>query len=89
MTALNGRDDNVDFQAYLSKAKLIKLGIVDKSEQRVVKNSLQRISELGNSTKHHMHSAGFHSVQLANDFHVLQDLIVSLIKEIIEIREES
>lgn len=78
LTALCGRSEKVDFQAFLSKERLSSLGVSDKAEQKAIRQSLQRVSEFGNSTKHHKDGAGFNSAQLANDFEILQVLLLSL-----------
>ena len=78
LTALEGRLSNVDFHAYLSSQKIQSLGLGDKHESKSIRQALKRVSEFGNSTKHHRSSAAFSGEQLANDFETLEKTLRAL-----------
>lgn len=67
-----------DFQSYLSHEKLTSLGFADKDYRKSLIQILKRISEHGNTTKHHDTSAYFDGKQLVNDLDSLKELIVKL-----------
>ena len=78
LTALNGRNADTDFVAFLSVQKLEELGLGNKVKTKALRQCLRRISENGNTTKHHQHSASFNGQQLVNDFDALHPLIQAL-----------
>jgi len=80
LTAIDGRKDNTDFHSFLSTKKLIDLGIEDKDDRTTIRQVLKRVSEAGNSTKHHKTSAAFNGEQLANDIKTLEQTLVLLAK---------
>lgn len=80
LTALNGRNIGVDFQAFLSNVKLEQLGLGNKRETQSLRESLRRLSENGNTTKHDKKAASFNDQQLINDFEILHPLIQILAK---------
>ena len=81
LTALNGRSSSTDFHSYLSNQKLAKLGLVNKQENRSIRDALKRVADFGNSTKHHKTSAAFSGEQLANDFETMEQTLVALARE--------
>jgi len=80
LTARCGRA-GTDFHSYLSANKLTTLGFSDKNQRTIMSQAVKRISEYGNTTKHHDVSANFNGEQLANDMDTLKDLTVALIKD--------
>lgn len=80
LTALNGRSQNTDFQAFLSAERLSNLGLGNGKDSRALRDCLRRLCENGNSSKHDKNSAAFNDQQLINDFSVLQQLIQKLIQ---------
>lgn len=83
LTALSGRKEGIDFQAYLSNAKLQALGLGDKNGTKTLRECLRRLTENGNTTKHDHTAAAFNDLQLINDFQSLHPLIQALIKDAI------
>jgi hypothetical protein len=81
LTALGGRNDNVDFVSFYSANKINELGISGKP--LAIREALNRIQRNGNTTKHHEISASFDGEQLANDFDTLVPLLVKTIEAII------
>jgi hypothetical protein len=81
LTACAGRNENTDFTAFLSKAKLSQYGLMGRENQKVLISALKRIQEFGNQTKHHKRAAAFSAPQLNNDLGSLEELIVKLINE--------
>ena len=80
LTAIGGRKDNIDFHSFLSTKKLTDVGIEDKDDRTTIRQVLKRVSEAGNSTKHHKTSAAFNGEQLANDIKTLEQTLVLLAK---------
>lgn len=80
-TAIAGRTASTDFYSYLSNQKLSILGLGSKQETRSIREALKRVSEFGNSTKHHRSSAAFNGEQLANDFETMEKLLLALAVE--------
>ena len=78
LTALEGRSGNVDFHSYLSNRKIQSLGLGERQGSKSIRQALKRISEFGNSTKHHRSSAAFSGEQLANDFETMEKALVAL-----------
>lgn len=78
LTALDGRSDHVDFHSYLSKQKLSGLGLGSGRETKSISEALKRVSEFGNYTKHHKTGAAFNGEQLANDFAIMEKMLVAL-----------
>lgn len=81
ITALNGRSNNTDFQAFLSNDKLEKLGVGGKNDTKALRDCLRRIADNGNTTKHDKQAASFNDQQLINDFESLHPLIQALTRE--------
>lgn len=80
LTALNGRSQHTDFQAFLSAERLNSLGLGSSKDTKALRDCLRRLCENGNSSKHDKNSAAFNDQQLINDFSVLQPLIQKLIQ---------
>ena len=78
LTALEGRSSNVDFHSYLSNQKLKEIGLGTRQETKSIREALKRISEFGNSTKHHKSAAAFSGEQLSNDFETMERTLVAL-----------
>lgn len=79
LTAMNGRNDSTPFAHYLSKQKLTSYGLNDKA----LKQSIDRLAENGNTSKHDQQAASFNDQQLINDFKCLHPLIQALGEEIL------
>lgn len=82
LTACDGRPENNDFTAHLSKHKLTQLGITETNDKKAISSALKRIQSYGNVTKHHSTSASFNGEQLNNDMDILREVIVKSIKSI-------
>lgn len=80
LTAVCGRNSGTDFHTYLAPTKLNSLGLGDKKDTKSIRDSVKRISDLGNSTKHNKTSSAFNGEQLANDFLTMEGLLVALAK---------
>jgi hypothetical protein len=80
LTARCGRT-NSSFPDFLSKEKMIKMGFTDRESANSIRQALQRVSNYGNTTKHHEKSANFNGEQLANDMDALKDVILKLADE--------
>lgn len=81
LTALCGRKHQESFNAYLSSQKMKQLSLGEKKETKAIGEAVNRIAELGNSTKHNKTSAAFNGEQLANDFLTMEKLLVALATE--------
>lgn len=79
LTAASGRNESVDFYAYLSKQKLNGMDL--KSNQKSIRETIKRLADFGNTTKHDPTSAAFNYEQLINDFETVKELIVLLANE--------
>lgn len=80
-TLTNAHGSKTDFLGYLSNNRLTDLGFKAREERASINQALRRISECGNTTKHHGKAAAFNAVQLANDFEVLTPVLTTLAKE--------
>lgn len=78
LTACQGRSGQ-SFPQFLQKTKLESLGIG--ADTRSERTALERISEFGNTTKHHPVSATFNGSQLNNDMTTLKDVIMACIAD--------
>lgn len=78
LTAIAGRSASTDFYSYLSNQKLSSLGLGGRQEIKSMREGLKRVSEFGNSTKHHRSSAAFNGEQLANDFETMEKMLLAL-----------
>lgn len=78
LARLSGSNGNSDFQSYYS-SKAQSWGISAKSKKSISK-ALKKISDEGNSTKHCERSVPLSAIQLANDFEVLEELIVKALE---------
>jgi len=77
LTACAGRNDNVSFDSFLSKARLLEFGIT--TDTKASREAMSRISAYGNTTKHHPVAATFNGDQLDNDMHALRDVVLACI----------
>ena len=80
LTSLHGRNDQTSFPSYLSAGRLGQLGFGDRSKTKEMRDALQRLSDMGNATKHHPKAAAFNDRMLINDFGIAQDVFVALAK---------
>lgn len=81
LTACAGRNDAASFFDFLSNQKLQSYGVSSKTSD--LRNAIKRISDYGNSTKHHPQSAAFNGDQLNNDVITLKEVILKILKEVL------
>ncbi len=81
LTARCGRTASTSFPDFLSKEKLNKMSLGDRDSVNSIRQVLQRVSNHGNTTKHHEKSAYFNGEQLANDMDALKAVILRLADE--------
>lgn len=81
LTANAGRVRGKSFLDFLTPHYLNTLGLGKNRETKAIREVIKRISEYGNTTKHHATSAAFNYEQLANDMETLETLIVKLLEE--------
>lgn len=81
LTACVGRNDKTDFHAFLSVERLYNMGLGSKRNIKSLRDVIKRISDYGNSTKHHEKAAAFDSNQLANDVDVMSEMLVKLAEQ--------
>jgi hypothetical protein len=79
LTACQGRKDGTDFHGYLTASKLTSMGVVGKTT--ALSEALKRISQFGNTTKHHAVLAAFAGDQLNNDMTALKDIILKCVDD--------
>jgi len=79
LTVCAGRNNDTSFPAYLTKSKLQTYGIM--GQTKALKDVIARISNHGNTTKHHSVSASFNGDQLNNDMIVLKQVVLKCIDE--------
>jgi hypothetical protein len=75
LTALAGKHENNDFIGFFSNQRMADLGIGTGRVLIPIRNALARISQNGNSTKHHSVSANFDGLQLRNDLATITPLL--------------
>lgn len=78
LTSCGGRKAT-SFPDYLQKSKLAAMGITGSTVH--IKDALKRISDYGNTTKHHPVAATYNGDQLNNDMIALKDVILKCIEE--------
>ncbi len=78
LTALCGRNQQNSFPSFLNANKLEALGLGSKKVTKPIIEIINRVSEYGNTTKHHDGAAQFDSNQLYNDFENLEKMIIAL-----------
>ena len=81
LTAICGRKSGTDFLSYLSIQTLQTLGLGGKTDTSSLRQAVERISELGNSTKHNKTASAFNGDQLANDFQTMEKMLIALAKD--------
>jgi hypothetical protein len=79
LTACAGRADAINFAAFLSNDKLRSYAIGGKLNG--LRAALERITEYGNTTKHHSVAATYNGEQLNNDMTALKDVILKCLEE--------
>lgn len=88
LTALAGRKERQNFEAYFNKDRIAQYGIAEKKGSNSINEALTRIHRNGNTTKHHKVAADFYGKQLANDMDTLKDLILACLSTITPLNEE-
>ena len=83
LTAKAGRRSSTSFPDFFSKQRLQQYGLGRGRDLNAFREALTRISEFGNTTKHHETAAAFNGEQLVNDMETLRDLIVKCADEAI------
>jgi len=83
LTALLGRNSSQQFPDFIA-ANFKRFGFADKYDTRAIKAALSRISNEGNTTKHHPIAAAMNGAQLANDMATLNVLLQRLAVEAAE-----
>lgn len=83
LTAKAGRDSKTDFHTFLSPLRLQTMGLGNRENITAIRQAIKRISEFGNTTKHHETAANFNGLQLYNDMQTINDLILKLCEEVI------
>ena len=79
LTAVHGRTGRISFKDYLSKGTLSKMGFTGSTVSLCA--AIGRISEFGNTTKHHPVAATFNGDQLNNDMITLREVILKCITD--------
>ncbi len=79
LTACAGRHEKTSFHDFFSKNHLATYGITGTVTS--LRAALGRISEYGNTTKHHPTAATFNGDQLNNDMVALKDVVLKCIEE--------
>jgi hypothetical protein len=79
LTAVHGRNDTTSFNDYLSKGRLRQMGVPGNTVS--LRSAIGRISEFGNTTKHHPIAATFNGDQLNTDMVALRDVISKCISD--------
>lgn len=82
LTAMAGRDQGTDFYSFLSKQRLQQMNLGDGKKTGSLREAVKRISEFGNTTKHHETAANFNAPQLYNDMETIKGLILALCAEV-------
>jgi hypothetical protein len=79
LTACAGRNENTSFLDFFSKNHLASYGITGTVTS--LRAAVGRVSEYGNTTKHHPTAATFNGDQLNNDMVALQEMVLKCIAE--------
>ena len=82
LTALEGRNEGASFPSYLNADKLGRLSMGTKTNTKEVRDALQRLSDMGNATKHQQKAAAFNDAMLIIDFGIAEEVLVALAREI-------
>ncbi|MCA8835290.1 MAG: hypothetical protein K8953_09420 [Proteobacteria bacterium] len=89
LTALFSERGKRKFSDYLNLKEIISLSIVKSNDASAVFQAVERICNVGNTTKHNKTAAGFDGEQLANDFEEMNPLLVYLVKKAIKEKKQS
>ena len=81
LTAKVGRAPNTAFPDFFSKERLAHYGLGRGPQIKPLREAIVRISDYGNTTKHHDTAAAFNGDQLANDLETLKELIIKCADE--------
>lgn len=79
LTACAGRNEKTSFHDFFSNSHLANYGITGKVT--ALRAAISRVSEYGNTTKHHPTAATFNGDQLNNDMVALKEVILKCIAE--------
>ena len=80
LTAQVGRKEGTSFLHFYSNHRLEQHGYAKGRERGVVTAALKRLSEGGNTTKHHALAATYDAGQLVNDMEVVTPLLIRTLK---------
>lgn len=80
LTACAGRNGSTDFLSFMSKNRLAQYGVPSAS-MTSTRNSLNRILDYGNATKHDPIAVTFNGAQLNNDMKLLRPVILKCIED--------
>ena len=83
LSAKAGREDGASFPSFFSKSRLQRYGLGAGRKTKPINEAITRISEFGNTTKHHETAAAFNGEQLSNDLETLREVIVKCADEAI------
>ena len=82
LTALAGKNPDIDFLAYFSNQRLSNQGFGSGKALGPIRDALTRIQRNGNATKHHEISASFDGEQLSNDLATITLLLIKTVESI-------
>ena len=82
LTSCGGRKDSNSFPDYLQKSKLTAMGIAGSTV--AIKDALKRMSDYGNTNKHHPVAATFNGEQLNNDMIALKEVVLKCVAEAVQ-----
>jgi hypothetical protein len=85
LSALAGRQERTAFPDFFSQQKMSDYGLGNKDRTKPIASALQRISQNGNATKHHMVSAEYNDKQLVNDMATLTNLLKACIDNALQL----
>ncbi len=85
LTALIGKNEGTSFPDFLSFERLATLKVGQKESTKTIRQALQRVSQNGNATKHHMISAEYNDLQLVNDLATIKLVLVACLDEAIRL----
>jgi len=84
LTGFAGRGENDNFAGFFSNDRLSTYGYTSGKAKNPIREALKRISENGNTTKHHRVAANFDGEQLANDMDTLKECVLKCVAEALD-----
>lgn len=87
LTGLAGRNSGTSFGSFLSHNRLKAFGADDNDERKTWIAIVNRLAEVGNTTKHNPTAAYFNTEQLVNDFQSIERLLLLLAESCLEAEE--